>query len=419
MVEPIILATNDCHEFRVASVQDLGINTSGTYTIFAGAILKDGRVENVTDNNKISRSVDIAYPSKYSPIIQTPAYYYSPYTNNTYYCNPGNNYCSGNTYGSSTTYYCIPGTSNCSTVPYNNSYYCNPSNNYCGTNYYNAPITYYRANICPPGDYVCNRNYYNSTNTQYQNGNVYCTYLNNYCNNYSYYNYYNNSQYDRPDLIVQRIYQNSSDKHIIAQICNQGGDMDNSVSIRTNFVSNNTTATMYNTLQIGHGQCTSSVVYAIPAEMNIFYNGNYSISVTVDATNNVSERDEANNTFTQYLYIETDRNQKSDLVVDRISANDNNRTIVTHVCNIGDDMLDYNNWIMEISNTTTNSTIRNSGYRLSRGQCTDVTTSYASLGIYRSGGYSFRVVIDPDNAISEQSRYNNTLTQYLQIWMNY
>ncbi|MDD5377430.1 MAG: CARDB domain-containing protein [Candidatus Gracilibacteria bacterium] len=456
LVEPVALGTNDCHEFRAASVDELGITTSGTYDISAGAILKNGRIERTTNNNKITRSVNIAYPAVYTPSSQGSNYYYQGNNTNSYYCNSSNNYCSsnnylnnntyycsssnsysstaycpGNNYGS-TTYYCIPGTSNCSTTPYsnynynyNNTSYCNYSNNYCNNTNYNGSTIYYRANICPPGDFACNNTYYNSTNTPYQNGNTYCTYSNNYCNN-SYnntyngnYNYNYNYIYNQPDLVVQRVYQNSSDKHIIAQICNQGGDMDGSVSIRTNFASNNTTANMYNSLQMGRGQCTSTVVYTTPAELGITYNGNYSINVTVDANNNINESNESNNTFTQYLFVETDRNQKSDLVVDRISANDNNRTIVAHVCNVGDDMLDYNNWVMEISNTTNNTTMRNSGYRLQRDQCTDVATSYASLGVYRSGGYNFRVVIDPDNAISEQSRFNNSLTQYLQIWMNY
>lgn len=354
------------------------------YNITGGALLKNTRAEKVKDNNKIIKSVDIAYPSKYIPIIQSPIYY-SPNTSNSSYCNSSNNYCSGTIYGNSTTYYCIPGTSNCSTIPssnYSNNYNCNSSNNYCNNYNYsnNTSMTYYRANICPSWDVACNNNYYNSTNTPYQNNNnqycnssnnycnnnqnnntQYCNSSNNYCNTYnSYYYYSNNTQYNQPDLVVQRVYQNSSDKYIVAQICNQGGDMNSSTSVRTSFVSNNTTASMYNTLQIGNGQCTSSIVYTTPTELGIIYSGNYTVSVTVDANYNIMESDESNNTLSQYLYLETTQNQKSDLVVDRISSNDYNRTIITHVCNIGDNMLDYNNWVMEISNTTNNSVIRNS-----------------------------------------------------------
>lgn len=430
-VEPVLLGTNDCHEFRMASVDELGIRSSGVYDISAGAILKDGRVEKSKDNNKITRSVNIVYPSNAAPSVNS-SYYYQNNNNYNNICNLNNNYCSNtsnnNTYGS-TTYYCIPGTTNCSTVPYNNSaYYCNASNSYCSTNnsYYNGSNTYYRSNICPPYDTACNNSYYNSTNTQYRdNSNRYCTYANNYCNDYnsyntSYnnYNYYNNTQNDLPDLVVQKIYQNSSDKHIIAQICNQGGDMRSSVSIRTSF-SSNTNATMYNTLQIGKGQCTSSVVYTSPEEMNIIYNGNVSISVTVDSNNNLNELNESNNTLTQNLYVETLRNQKSDLTIDRISSNDNNRTITTRVCNVGDDILDYSNYMIEIVNTTTNSLIRNSGSRLGKGQCTEINTSYANLGIYRSGGYNFRATVDSENTISEQVEWNNTMNQYLQVYGNY
>ena len=442
IVEPIILGTNECHEFRIASLRELGISRSEMYDISAGALLKDGRTEKVKYNNKLTRSVNIVYPSRYTSVPQAPTYYTPDNTS----CNSLNNYCSSTTYGNnnnignSTTYYCIPGTSNCSTTPYttyNNNAYCNTGNNNCTNTLYNGSNTYYRSNICPPGDVACNNSYYNSTNTPYQNNNTYCTYSNSYCNNNtSNYNYnfsntsnYNNSNYNSsyihnvayelPDLVVQKLYQNSLDKHIIAQICNVGGDMRNSASVRTNFVSSNSTANMYNTLQMARGQCTSSVVYSTPAELGLVYGGNYSVIVTVDVNNAIGEWDEINNTLTQQLFVETDRNQKSDLVVDRIYSNESSLTIIAHVCNIGDDMLDYNNWILEITNTTSNSAIRNSGQRLSRGQCTEVSTSYASLGIYGSWGYNIRVILDPDNAMSEQSRSNNTLSQYLQLRMNY
>lgn len=466
-VEPVVLATNDCHEFRIASLDDLGITTSGTYEISAGAVLKQGRTEGATGNNKITRSVSVTYPSKYSSTSQSSIYYqnnnsvycnsannycssYNYLNNNTYYCSnnnsySANSYCSNNTYtnNSSTTYYCIPGTSNCSTNPgyvNNNLNYCNASNSYCANgNYYNSPVTYYRNNICPREDYACNYSYYNDTNTQYRNdSNTYCTYSNNYCNNYrknketrdcTYSNNYcnnsnsnnynnNNAQYNQSDLVVQNITQNSSDKHIVAQICNQGGDMNSSTSVRTTFSYAGNTASIYNNLQIGRGQCTSDVVFTTPGELNLPYTGNYSIMVTVDANGNVNERNETNNTLTQNIFLTTDRNQQPDLVVDRVSANDNNRSITSRICNTGDDMYNYTNWIVEITNTTTNSSIRNSGSRLSKGQCMDINTSYSSLGIYRSGGYGFRVVIDPDNALSEQSRWNNTTTQFLQLWTN-
>lgn len=404
-VESAVLVMDNCHEFQVASLDELGIIRSGRYNLSAGVLLKGGRTENNLSNNKITRVVDIVYPSKNLPAtISYPTYSYQ---------------------------------SN-SVVPY-----CTASNNYCNNNlYYNNSNFYYRNNICPSWDVACNNSYYdsinntatryctssnnycnnydpyyNSNSNYYSNNGTYCNYSNNYCNNYPYYN--NTPQYGTPDLFVQKISQNSGDKHIVAQICNQGGDMNGSVSLRTSFSSNNSTSYMYNTLQIGRGQCTSTVVYTTPAELGIFYSGNYSISITTDVNNNVSEQNESNNTLSQYLFLETNQNQRPDLVVDRISTNDNNRTIITRVCNIGDDMVDYNNWVMEISNTTNNSTLRNSGYRLSRGQCTEVATSYASLGVYNSGGYTFRVILDPDNALSEQSRYNNTLSQYLQVWMNY
>ena len=413
MVEPIILGTNECHEFRVASIQDLGIHTSGIYEISAGALLKDGKVEKAKDNNKVTQSINITYPSKYSQNIQIPTYYPSNnYNNGTTYCNVGNNYCSN-----STTYYCIPGTNNCSTLPYstNNTYYCNANNNYCANSSYNGWTIYHRANICPPNDYICNQSYYNSTNTQYRDAhNRNCTYSNNYCNNY-----HDNVRYEIPDLIVQKIYQNISDKRIVAQIYNNGGEMQNNASIRTNFTVNDITRTIYNTIQIGRGQCTSDIVSITPEELGIHYNGNYALGINIDTNNNLSESNESNNTLSQNMYIETNRNRNADLVVDRIWANDNNRTLTTRVCNTGDDMASYNNWTVEVSNTSTNTTVRTTGSRLTRWQCLDISTAYFNLWIYRSGSYNFRATADIDNNIAEQSEWNNIMNQNIQVWTNY
>lgn len=49
----------------------------------------------------------------------------------------------------------------------------------------------------------------------------------------------------------------------------------------------------------------------------------------------------------------------------------------------------------------------------------EINTSYSSLGVYQSGWYNFRVIVDPDNVIDEQSKSNNTKNQYIQIWANY
>lgn len=181
------------------------------------------------------------------------------------YCNSSNNYCSGNNYNNSSVYY--PNN-------YYNTNYCNSSNNYCNSNYTNNPY--------------------------------YCAPANNYCNTYNSNYYYNTPQYDRPDLVVQRVYQNSSDRHIAAEICNQGGDMRNSASVRTSFSANNMTTNIYTSLQLARGQCTGSIIYTIPSELGIYYNGNYySLSVVVDANNSTDESNESNNTANQYLQIWT------------------------------------------------------------------------------------------------------------------
>ena len=295
-------------------------------------------------------------------------------TNNTS-CTYANNYCN---YTYNSNYY---------NNNYNNTQYCTSSNNYCSNNSYNynPPTTYYRTNICPIGDIACNNNYYNSQNPSYQNtNNTSCTYANNYCN-YTYNsNYYSNTIINKPDLTIQRLYQNSGDKHIIAEICNQGGDMINAVSIRTSFFANNITTNSYNTLQMAQGQCTSTVVYTTSTELGINYTGNYPMTVTVDVNNAVDETNESNNVFSQSLFLETLQTQLPDLIVDRIFSNDSTRTLTVRICNAGATMLNNTNWTMEIMNTNNNAPMRNIGGNLAQGQCIDFPNSYLSLSIYQS-----------------------------------
>lgn len=301
-------------------------------------------------NNKIVKTVNIISPSKNSPVVTSTPTYYNNSHSNAQYCTSSNNYCNTNNSN-----YCNLSNSYCNS--YNsssNTYYCNSSNGYCSSN---SATSYYRNNICPSWDTACNNSYYNSTNTSYQNNSTiycnssnnycssnsynnssqypnnyyntnycsssnnycnnfntnynsnniyYCTPANNYCNTYNSNYYYPPPQYDRSDLIIQRIYQNSSDRHIVAEICNQGGDMRNSASIRTTFISDNITANTYTALQLTRGQCTSSHIFTSPLELNIFSNGSYySLSATVDANNNVDESNESNNTSNQYLQIWT------------------------------------------------------------------------------------------------------------------
>lgn len=294
------------------------------------------------------RAVAITFPSKNPPVVPSTPIYYNTSNSNAIYCTSSNNYC--NTNNSS---YCNSSNSYCNS--YNsssNSYYCNSGNNYCSSN---SSSNYYRNNICPSWDTACNNSYYNSANTSYQNSNniycnssnnycsgnnnynnssvyypnnyyytnycnssnnycnsnytnnsYYCTPANNYCNTYNSNHYYNTPQYDRPDLVVQRVYQNSSDRHIAAEICNQGGDMRNSASVRTSFSANNMTTNIYTSLQLARRQCTGSIIYTVPSELGIYSNGNYySLSVVVDANNSTDESNESNNTANQYLQIWT------------------------------------------------------------------------------------------------------------------
>ena len=238
----------------------------------------------------------ISYPSKAFAIpAPIPTYYNS----NSINCTASNNYCNNN-YNSSNIYntYCNASNNYCNnTNIYNsNNIYCNFSNGYCSNNNFNGSANIRRSNICPPDDIACNDYFYNNSSNFYQNSSNYCNSSNNYCNTYnsnynsnynssqniyntycnasnnycnntniynssnycnssnnycnSYNSNYYNIQYDLPDLVVQRVYQNSSDKHIVAEICNQGGNMSNPISMRTSFVSNNITTGMYNTVQL-------------------------------------------------------------------------------------------------------------------------------------------------------------------------
>ncbi len=312
--------------------------------------------------------------------------YYSSVNNgqyqNTYNtsCTASNNYCN---YTYNSNYY----NNNYNNSNYNNTQYCTASNNYCSNNSYNytAPTTYYRTNICPVGDVVCNNNYYNSQNSSSQNiYNTACTVSNNYCNNTYNSNYYSNTVINKPDITIQRLYQNSGDKHIIAELCNNGGDMLNAVSIRTSFFANNITTNSYNTLQMAQGQCTSTVVYTTSTELGINYTGNYPITVTVDVNNTIDESNESNNIFSQSLFLETLQTQLPDLIVDRIFSNDSMRTLTVRVCNVGATMFNNMNWTMEIMNTNNNAPMRNIGGNLAQGQCIDFPNSYLSLSIYQS-----------------------------------
>lgn len=247
VVAPIVLEADNCHEFQVASVDELGITTSGMYDISGGAVLKDGRIEKIKTNNKFAKSVSIIYPSTNAPALQNPVYYNNSYDNNynnnynsnyhnNYYnndgryCDSSNNYCSNTSYrGGSNTYYCNPVNQNCYRDTYHggsNTYYCPTGNNYCSNTPYNGSYNYSRSNICPPGDYACNHSYYNSTNNQYQNYNSNCTYSNNYCNNpdYNRKNRYNGSyQYQKPDFTVDYISSNDNNRTLTTRICNSGG----------------------------------------------------------------------------------------------------------------------------------------------------------------------------------------------------
>lgn len=109
---PVPWSVNSCHDFRIASIEELHITTSGNYTIAAKAVLKNGREEEITSNNRKIQSVPIVFPSKDLPEIPREP-----------------------TYNISTS----------------SSIYCTASNNYCATDSrFNSATTYYRNNICPP-----------------------------------------------------------------------------------------------------------------------------------------------------------------------------------------------------------------------------------------------------------------------------
>lgn len=190
--------------------------------------------------------------------------------------------------------------------------------------------------------------------------------------------------------------------------------MDRSTSIRTDFSVNGRVASAYNTVQLFRDQCLDSTTSVNPVDLYMDSNGSYSLTARVDANNAVEERDESNNTLSVSILIETFA-QKPDLVIDRISPNDSSRVINARVCNIGGDMLS-NAWTAEIVNTGNNGSVRIAGNQLMKGQCMGIYGSYSNLGIYHSGGYSIRVGVDTNGAVSEQSEYNNVVNQFVQVW---
>lgn len=235
-------------------------------------------------------------------------------------------------------------------------------------------------------------------------------YSSNYNNNYNY-NY-------RPDLVVEQISQNSGgNKYIVARICNRGQNMNYATSIRTDFTANSTTVSSYNTIQLSQNQCIDTTAAVLPSDLGISSAGSYYITARTDVSSNVDESNENNNSYSSSLYIENYGN-RPDLTVDRITMNDSNRTVTAHICNIGGDT-NYNSWNIEFTNQSGGSSSINSGTRLRNGECTDSSVNYSSISIYRTGGYSIRVAVDQNNALTEESESNNIMTQYLQTWIGY
>lgn len=204
--DSIVLGTNECQEFRVASVEELGITTSGVYNITAWALLKDGIMERITDNNKITKAVQISCPTRVQP---TPIYYFpnynstTPSSNNNNFnnniswnndlCSPANNYCSNSRNNSNSNNYNNSNFNNNNNNPnFNNNWsqnfnnnnngswnndLCSPANNYCSNSRNNSNNNYNNPNFNNNNNNNFNNNYNNNTssNNNYCNSN-YCPY---------------------------------------------------------------------------------------------------------------------------------------------------------------------------------------------------------------------------------------------------
>lgn len=108
------------------------------------------------------------------------------------------------------------------------------------------------------------------------------------------------TQNDRPDLVVDRIWSNDSNGIMSARICNVGGDMSDYNSWSTQMVNTATNMSMSNVGgRLSKGQCMEiGVSYG---NLGIYRSGGYNIRVTADTNNAIYEQSESNNTVTQYI----------------------------------------------------------------------------------------------------------------------
>lgn len=183
---------------------------------------------------------------------------------------------------------------------------------YYANDYYRNSSPYYRYDDCPYWDTTCSNGYYNSQNPPYGSNENQCAfYQNGRCDGYNPGVQGGFGGFDtvpnRPDLVLQSVYQNAPDRHVIAQLCNRGSDMQRSARVRTVFTTDNATATKENTLWLSRGQCIDSPVYVTPSALGISFRGEYLVNVVIDAGNQVDELDESNNILTRTITIDTDR----------------------------------------------------------------------------------------------------------------
>lgn len=105
------------------------------------------------------------------------------------------------------------------------------------------------------------------------------------------------------DLTVQSISQAYNESQIIARICNNGGGMTDSRSLAIEWYNsnNNQYSTQYVWIRLTAGQCINTSIS--PGILNIYQNGYYTIRVTADSNNDLSESNRSNNSLTQTPYI--------------------------------------------------------------------------------------------------------------------
>lgn len=414
-----------CVDYRAFSPSELSIASSWNYTLTVWVIIKSNKSEKNLANNISSRNVYINAPTTYFNTNYNSNYYYNDYYSN-YNKNIDITYPAGwETFSNNSNNYInlrAQVYANSNNIRYINIYFIkqspgqqykyermeNISYNYGSSNPFEINKTFYVDNW-PAGDYYIKMEAYDNYN------NVVATDITrsfkiNDSYNYNNYNYYNNYYYWNPDLVVREVWQDNYNNRIYAKICNIWANMSSSLNLRFDFTLNGKTVEKYSYINLNRDSCISDL-YVNTSDFNQWNYYNNSLSVRLDANNNLSESNENNNYFSQNINTTWSR---SDLLVDSVVQNTNNRTLTVKICNRWASTLNNQNWNTRIyNNSNWYNIIKTHSINLWQNSCIEFDTSYAELWISYASYWFYEIKVETDiyNNIYELNEENNSYTR--------